>query len=85
MCVHRYRVHDIGDPYVTYTIKVTLQQLDYEIKQNANGTNLPPKEIWRNIGKAFVGPQVEAQNINRVEQGKTSTPKVVTPMLFSLQ
>ena len=53
-----------------------LQQLKYKIKHTDDGVVLPPEEIWTTIGKVFVGPQIEAQNINEREQGETSTPQV---------
>ncbi len=77
MFYNRFRAHDIGDPYVTYTIKVTLQQLDYEKQRIAkNGTRLPIKQVWKTIGTAYAGPQNEAQNIPEVKKGNSSSPQV---------
>lgn len=70
-------MHDIGDPYVTYTIKVTLQQLNYEQRVLANNaTKLPPTQVWKTIGTAYVGPQQEAQHIAEVVKGNSSSPQV---------
>ena len=71
--VSRYRVHTIDDPYVTYTIKVILQQLDYE--KQVKGSD-KPKQIWRKLGEVFLGPQNEIQNIDRINSGNSSTPQV---------
>ena len=73
----RYRVHEIRDPYLVYTIKVTLQQLNFEQKVLArNGTKLPPKQVWRTIGTSYVGPDQEASHIAEVNKGNSSSPQV---------
>lgn len=70
----RYRVHDIGNPYMTYTIKVTLQQLDFQNKTSSE--NNTSENVWRTIGTAYVGPQMEAQNIPEAIRGNASSPQV---------
>ena len=84
--ISRFRVHDIGDPYVTYVIKVTLQQLSYE-KQTAakNGTRLPLKQVWKTIGTAFAGPKNEAGNIDRMGKGNSSSPQVAMVALHTVE
>lgn len=63
---------------MTYTIRVTLQQLDYEKQVVAsNGTRLPIRQVWKNIGTAFAGPQNEAQNIPEQKKGNSSSPQVI--------
>lgn len=72
----RYRVHEIGQPYVTYTIRVTLQQLDFKNKTlSKNGTT---ESVWRTIGTAYVGPQTESHNIPEMIKGNSSSPEVMT-------
>jgi hypothetical protein len=67
-------VHDIGHPYVTYTIRVTLQQLDFKnMTALRNGTH---ETVWRTIGTAYAGPQREAHNIPKVVKGNSSSPQV---------
>lgn len=77
----RFRVHAIGHPYVVYTIKVTLQQLDFE--RDTFGRNLTnnSSKVWKTIGHAYVGPQMEAQNIPEVHKGNSSSPQVWTFLL----
>ena len=73
----RYRVHSIGTPYLIYTIKVTLQQLNFETVQNETQQSRR-RQIWRTIGNAYVGPQRESHNIAEVRQGNSSSPQVLT-------
>lgn len=77
--VCRYRVHEIGDPYLTYTIQVKLQQLEYERRVRLNTTTgRSYKQIWRDVGKVYVGPSSEAQQIGatKAKRGRTGTPQV---------
>lgn len=72
----RYRAHLIGNPYLIYTIRVTLQQLNFETVQNGT-QRLLKKQIWRTIGNTFVGPQRESHNIPEVRKGNSSSPQVL--------
>lgn len=56
------------NPYVSYKINVTVQQLEY---RNSFG-----EDVWRTVGYAVVGPETIGQNTNQNQVGKSSTPSV---------
>ena len=63
----------IEDPYVTYKINVTVQQLDYQLIATGNKDK---RDIWKTIGYAEIGPQRIGQNTANNQKGTTSGPKV---------
>ncbi len=66
--IHSYHVFDIGDPYVSYTINVTVQQMDF--RTIAGGTT------WSTVGYAEIGPERLGDNTDRNNLGTSSGPKV---------
>jgi len=72
----RWKVYDIGDPYVEYTIKVKLEQLDYVQSRDEQGNNIEPKNIWKTIGEVYLGPHSHSDSIMGQGEGKSSTPQV---------
>ncbi len=72
-------MYSIGNPFLTYTIKVTLQQLNFnQVRVSENGTQLPARQVWEDIGVTFVGPQREASHIEETTvRGMSSTPRVL--------
>ena len=71
--IYRYNVFIIEDPYVTYKINVTVQQLDYQLIATGNKDK---RDIWKTIGYAEIGPQRIGQNTANNQKGTTSGPKV---------
>ena len=71
-CVSRYHVFEIGEPFLTYQINVTVQQYDTMVRVGSDET----KELWHTIGYATVGPERPGDNTANRQTGKTSTPKV---------
>ena len=68
---------DIEDPYVSYKINITVQQLDYQQNQyDENGLETEPKDVWKTVGYAEIGPQRVGQNTNQNQVGETSGPQV---------
>lgn len=63
----------INDPYLTYKINVTVQQLDY---QRINTTGMK-EDVWRTIGNAEIGPQKIGQNTAQDQAGQASGPMVI--------
>ena len=63
---------EIGSPYLTYQINVTVQQLDYRRKTH----DAEEKEVWSSVGFAEIGPERVGQNTNTHQRAKTSSPKV---------
>uniref|UniRef100_A0A1X7UMY0 Generative cell specific-1/HAP2 domain-containing protein n=1 Tax=Amphimedon queenslandica TaxID=400682 RepID=A0A1X7UMY0_AMPQE len=65
-----YNVFEVLQPYITYTINVTVQELDYkrEIFGRGGGT----EDVWRTIGYAEIGPDRIGQNTNQNQVGKSS-------------
>ena len=59
---------DIGDPFVSYTINVTVQQMDF--------TSLSGETIWKSVGFAEIGPERHGDNTNRNNPAKASGPQV---------
>ena len=62
----------IQEPYVTYQINVTVQQLEYQVFQGKG----KKKDVWRTVGFAEIGPQRIGQNTAQNQNGKVSGPKV---------
>ena len=65
----------IENPYVTYKINVTVQQLDYQVISPDNNER---KNVWKTIGHAQIGPQRIGQNTAQGQRGTVSGPKVQT-------
>ena len=63
---------EIEDPYVTYQINVTVQQLSF-MHNDASGRE---QKVWSTIGNAVVGPERIGQNTNANQDGTTSGPMV---------
>lgn len=70
-CLYRFRVFDIGNPFLVYRINVTVQMLDYK-RNTSNGA----VDRWKTIGYAVIGPQLSKDNTNRKKPGVTSGPQV---------
>ena len=64
---------DVGDPYITYRINVTVQQMDYTVATNSKDGS---KTVWKTVGYATIGPQMNIDNTNRKKPGVTSGPQV---------
>lgn len=78
ICI-RYHVYDIGDPYVTYNINVTVQQFDFKTTSYADEQDDEEgKEVWSTVGYAEIGPQRMGDNTQRQNKAKTSGPQVGT-------
>ena len=74
----RWRVYDIGDPYLLYRINVTVQQLDYYRKSSEEDSESDEsREVWRTVGYATIGPERIGDNTNRKKPGVTSGPEVL--------
>ena len=73
----RYHIFDIGDPYITYKINVTVQQLDYNKRSYSTES---PEEVWKTVGFAEIGPQRIGDNTERgvedLPRGVSSGPQV---------
>ena len=65
-------MYEINDPYVTYQINITVQQLSfvYSIESGQE------EKVWSTIGYAIVGPERIGQNTNANQVGATSGPMV---------
>lgn len=78
MHVHyRYHIFDIGDPYVTYKINVTVQQLSYNRRAYDSSSS---EEVWKTVGFAEIGPQRIGDNTkrgNELMDAETSGPQVL--------
>lgn len=72
---YRYNVYEMGDPYLTYTVNVTVQQLNYKTKQKNDKKTM---NVWSTVGFAEIGPKRMGQNTNANHVGKESSPKVET-------
>jgi len=72
--VCRYRICEIRDPFLTYTVNVTVQQLELELRDNSGKEG--KKEVWKTVGFAEIGPQRFGDNTQRKNPGKTSGPQV---------
>ncbi len=66
-CPFRWSVYDIGDPYLLYRIKVTVEQLAYT-QSEAGG-----EQVWNTIGEVTVGPERIG---NFVDSEDISAPRV---------
>ena len=74
---YRYHVYDIGDPYVSYNINVTVQQFDFKTTSLADQQQGEEgKEVWSTLGYAEIGPQRMGDNTERQNKAKTSGPQV---------
>lgn len=62
---------EILQPYLSYKINVTVQQLDYK-ESSSDGA---ARDVWRTVGYAEIGPETFGQNTNQNQVGKTSGPK----------
>ena len=75
--MNRWRVFDIGDPYIAYRINVTVQQVDFSVRDTDSADETgPTKTVWKTIGYATIGPQMHKDNTNRKKPGVTSGPQV---------
>lgn len=72
--VCRYRICEIRDPFLTYTVNVTVQQLELELRDNSGKEG--KREVWKTVGFAEIGPQRFGDNTQRKNPGKTSGPQV---------
>ena len=66
----RYRVFEIEDPYLSFGIKVVVQQLEVFY----NTTTKKKDQIWKPIGETTVGPKHQG-NIVR-NHNKKNSPEV---------
>ena len=64
---------EIGDPFLTYQINVTIQQYDTVLVASDGSES----ELWRTIGYATVGPEKIGDNTANTQAGSTSTPMVL--------
>lgn len=72
-----YNVFEVKDPYLSYKINVTVQQLDYkEYYTNLVNNKNEKRDIWRTVGFAEIGPETIGQNTNQNQVGKASGPEV---------
>ena len=73
-------MYDIGDPYVTYNINVTVQQFDFKTTsygdEQEGEQEQEGKEVWSTVGYAEIGPQRMGDNTQRQNKAKTSGPQV---------
>lgn len=76
--IYRWRVFDVGDPYIAYRINVTVQQVDYTATATKSKNDDSTKTVWKTIGYATIGPQMHIDNTNRKKPGVTSGPQVYT-------
>lgn len=67
-----YNVFEALQPYITYKINVTVQELDF----NRVTTEGASEDVWRTIGFAEIGPDNIGQNTNQNQVGSTSGPNV---------
>ena len=67
-----YAVYEIGDPYVTYQINVTVEQVSHTYENNIGQV----QEVWSTIGYAIVGQERIGQNTNHNQDGDASGPMV---------
>lgn len=72
--VCRYRICEIRDPFLTYTVNVTVQQLELELRDDSGKEG--KREVWKTVGFAEIGPQRFGDNTQRKNPGKTSGPQV---------
>ena len=72
----RYHVFEIGDPFLTYQINVTVQQYDTRVR--VEEASEETREVWNTLGYATVGPERPGDNTANNKDGKTSTPMVRT-------
>ena len=72
VCCPRYHVFEIGEPFLTYQINVTVQQYDTMVRVDTDEV----RELWHTIGYATVGPERPGDNTANRQTGETSTPKV---------
>lgn len=74
--MYRWRVFDVGDPYIAYQINITVQQVDYTAPATKSKNQDSTKIVWKTIGYATIGPQMHIDNTNRKKPGVTSGPQV---------
>lgn len=72
---YSYNVFEVGKPYLTYTINVTVQQLDYK-RRTQKGKIVKEKDVWSTVGYAEIGPERMGQNTDANQVGKASVPMV---------
>ena len=73
--VHRYYTFEVMEPFLTYKINVTVQQLDYSNLEDDPGDD--EVDIWRTIGYVIVGPQKVGDNTaNSYGPSDSSGPQV---------
>ena len=76
-------MYSIGDPYIEYTINVTLQQLNFIKDKDENGKKIDPVEEWIDIGHVVVSPKSEGRSIDEKGKGNSSTPRVMNNDVYS--
>lgn len=75
MCLPCYRYHtfEVLEPFLTYKINVTVQQLDY----SRLGADDGEADVWRTIGYVVVGPHKIGDNTaNTYGPSDSSGPQV---------
>ena len=72
--LRRYHVFEIGDPFLTYQINVTVQQYDTRVRVEEGSEET--REVWNTLGYATVGPEKPGDNTGNNHVGKASTPMV---------
>ena len=77
----RYHIFEVGDPYTTYKINVTVQQLDYN--QRAYDKSATTEEVWKTVGFAEIGPQNIGDNTARGDKLLDATSSGPQVLLFS--
>ena len=72
--VYRYYTFEVMEPFLTYKINVTVQQLDYSVlEDDADGEG----DVWRTIGYVVVGPHKIGDNTaNSYGPSDSSGPQV---------
>ena len=57
--LHRYAMYTFKDPYLSFGVYITVQQLDYVY----NFTTKKDEKIWTTVGKRRIGPLAKGQRI----------------------
>ena len=70
VCCYRYRVFAIDDPYITFSIKIVVQQLEHFYNMTTKKDDI----MWKPIGTAIIGPQVRGSRIK--DKNNKDSPEV---------
>eukprot|EP00731_Ephydatia_muelleri_P027288 Em0019g161a len=69
----RYNIFEIGNPYVTYWINITVERLGYMAKA-ADGRQMP---VWSTVGSTLIGPQNIGDNTASKKNSTTDVPEII--------